>query len=128
MKNIKEQKQKFLRWFYGTICLGTVAFVFQACYGMDRDYGYDVRIQGIVKSKTTGQPIKGIKVSIENIFQYDLTDDEGQFTTYVPMNSAYKLKFEDIDSIDNGEFIPKDTVLTNITDKSIFLNISLDEK
>jgi len=128
MKSIKERKQKFLRWIYGTICLGTVAFIFQACYGMDGDYRMDVRIQGIVKSKTTNQPIKGIKVSVENLFQYELTDDEGKFATYVPIDSIYKLKFEDIDSIDNGKFFTKDTVLRNITDKSIFLNISLDEK
>ena len=125
MKNLKEKRRKIVRWIYKTISLTSVVFIFQACYGTDRDFGLDVLIQGVVKSKATAQPIEGIKVSID-LYQYELTDSEGKFNIYVPADSVYKIKFEN--SKENGEFLPKDTVLRNTTNKFIFLNISLDEK
>ena len=38
-------------------------FVFQACYGTNRDFGADVPIHGYVKSRTTNQPNPGINIA-----------------------------------------------------------------
>ena len=122
-----DRKRRILRYIYGTLSLSSALFVFQACYGNPKDFGYDVYIQGFVKSKTTNQPIRGIKVSIENFPQYELTDSIGKFKIYTSKYSQHKIKFEDIDSTKNGSFLPKDTLLKTI-DESAFLNIFLDDK
>jgi hypothetical protein len=64
--NFKDRKRKVLRAIYGTLSFSTALFVFQACYGTDKDFGADYYLKGIVKSKTTNLPIPGIKVSVEN--------------------------------------------------------------
>lgn len=127
LKNLTDRKRKILRKVYGALSLSSALFVFQACYGTYHDMGMDVYIQGFVKSKITNQPIVGIKVSIENQPQYEVTDSEGKFEIYTSKNSMYKIKFEDIDSIRNGTFISKDTIL-KVVDKYTFLNVSLDVK
>ena len=124
---LTDSKRKILRYIYGTLSLSSALFVFQACYGNPKDFGYDVYIQGFVKSKTTNQPIRGIKVSIDNFPQYELTDSTGKFKIYTSKNSQYKIKFEDIDSTKNGAFLPNDTLLKTI-DESKFLNIFLNDK
>lgn len=124
---ITEKKRKILRAIYGTLSFSTALFVFQACYGTPEDFGMDVSIKGFVKSKVTNQPIPGIKVSIENQPQYEITDSEGMFKFYASRNTSYKVKFEDVDSTQNGNFLPKDTVI-NIIDESTFLNVILDAK
>lgn len=125
MKKLTDKKQKILRKIYGTLSLSSALFVFQACYGTPRDTGMDVYIQGFVKSKTTNQPIPGIKVSIDDHPEYELTDIDGKFKIYTSRDSVYRVKFEDIDSAKNGTFLPKDTVV-RIIDESTYLNISLD--
>jgi len=124
---LTDKKRKILRKIYGTLSLSSALFVFQACYGTPHDLGYDVYIQGLVKSNTTNKPITGIKVSIENHPQYEVTDSTGKFKIYTSQDSEYKLKFEDIDSTKNGAFLPKDTIV-KIIDESTFLNVSLDAK
>jgi hypothetical protein len=54
-------KRDWKRKIIGGLCLTSIAFVFQACYGTPQDFGEDLLIEGQVKSKTTGLPIKGIK-------------------------------------------------------------------
>ncbi len=122
-----DKKRKILRKVYGALSLSSALFVFQACYGTPPDMGMDVTIQGFVKSKTTNQPIAGIKVSIENHPQYEVTDSEGKFKIYTSRESVYKVKFEDVDFSKNGAFLPKDTVV-KIIDEITFLNVSLDVK
>lgn len=107
-------------------CLTSVAFVFQACYGTPQDFGSDVYIEGQVNSKSTGLPIKGIKVSVINSPQYTYTDTKGKFSFYTEKLDNTHIRFEDIDSVENGHYINKDTLLTNI-DKEIFLQIELEE-
>jgi len=124
---IKEKKRKILRIIFGTLSFSTALFVFQACYGTPEDFGMDVEIKGYVKSKVTNQPIPGIKVSLENQPQYELTDSEGMFKIYTSKDSSYKVMFEDIDSTTNGSFLPKDTVIS-IIDDTTFLNVALDAK
>lgn len=127
MKKLTDKKRKILRKVYGALSLTSALFVFQACYGTPQDLEMDVYIQGFVKSKATNLPITGIKVSIENHPQCELTDREGKFKIYLSRDSVYKIKFEDIDSTINVRFLPKDTILKSL-DESTFLNVSLDVK
>jgi hypothetical protein len=46
---------------------------------------------------------------------------------YVPKMESYNIKFEDIDSINNGSFRSKDTTLTTVNN-SIYLNIALESR
>ncbi|MBT3386126.1 MAG: hypothetical protein HN778_14795 [Prolixibacteraceae bacterium] len=119
-------KKNWLRKIMGGLSFTSAMFIFQACYGTPQDYGFDLLIEGQVKSKTSGLPINGIKVSIAESIQYSLTDDDGQFSFYTELIDTVKIMFEDIDSIQNGRYQNKDTVLTGISDK-IFLDINLDE-
>lgn len=109
------------------LCLTSVAFVFQACYGTPQDFGQDVLIEGKVVSKNSNLPAKGIKITIEDGPQYVHTDNEGNFGFYTMQRDNLKLTFEDIDSTENRQFIKKDTLL-RITDEKVMVNIMLDEK
>ena len=120
-------KRNWLRIIIGGLSFTSALFIFQACYGTPQDFGLDILIEGQVKSNTSGLPIKGIKVSVHENLQYELTDNEGKFSFYTETGDNYKIKFEDIDSGQNGAFIDKDTILTNI-DKKVFLNIVLTQK
>ena len=111
----------------GGLSLTTALFIFQACYGTPQDMGLDIFIEGQVKSEKTNKPVKGIKVSVEDKLQYQYTDESGNFSFYTETATSYKIKFEDIDSDQNGIFVEKDTLLTKI-DKTIYLNIELEEK
>jgi len=92
-----------------------VSLIFQACYGPPPHAGDEVTIYGSVKSKTTNTPIRGIEVSIEDTTIKYLTNDNGEFYIYVPIQDSYTVKFEDIDGPENGgEFKPHSrTVNTN---------------
>ena len=120
-------KQNWIRIIVGGLSLTSAMFVFQACYGTPQDFGLDLLIEGQVKAKSSGLPIKGIKVSVSNNMQYTITDDEGKFSFYTEMLEGLTLKFHDIDSTQNGLFRDKDTVLTGLREK-ISLNIILEEK
>jgi hypothetical protein len=124
---LADKKRKILRRIYGTLSLTSALFVFQACYGTPKDMGNDVYIQGLVKSKSTNQPIPGIKVSILNFPQYELTDQAGTFKIYTSREDAYTVKFEDIGTNQSVKFLPKDTII-KIVNESTILNVSLDAK
>lgn len=87
----------------------------------------DVYIAGQVKSKSTGEPIKGIRVSVENGIQYEVTDDQGRFSFYTERIEQMTVKFEDVDESENGLFQNADSLLTNFSD-NIVLNINLEDK
>ena len=120
-------KSNWKKNLFKGLCLTSVAFVFQACYGTPQDLGYDLLIEGKVISKNTGLPVKGIKISVADGPQYVNSDNEGNFGFYTFAQDSIKLTFEDIDGTENGQFIKKDTVL-KVTDEKIMLNIALDEK
>ena len=103
-------------------------FVFQACYGPPQDYLYDLYLQGHVKSKTTGLPIKGIKISVKDNMQYEITDEEGKFAFYTEWQDSVTVQIEDIDGIDNGSYFAKDTILTGLVDNAVHIEIALEEK
>jgi putative lipoprotein (rSAM/lipoprotein system) len=120
-------KRNWRRKLIGGLSLTSALFIFQACYGTPQDMGFDILIEGKVRSRTTGIPVKGIKVSMEDRIQYELTNDEGNFSFYTEAAGSYKIKFEDIDLLQNGNFENRDTTLTNI-DRRVYLDIGLTEK
>lgn len=120
-------KKNWVRKIAGGLSFTSAMFVFQACYGTPQDFGLDLLIEGQVKSKTSGLPIKGIKVSVADNMQYEITDEEGNFLFYTEMLEGLTLRFQDIDSLENGLYINKDTVLTELRDK-VYLDIVMEEK
>ena len=120
-------KRNWIRKIIGGLSFTSALFVFQACYGTPQDFGFDLLIEGQVKSQTSGLPIKGIKVSIADNIQYEITNENGQFSFYTEMLDGLTLQFQDIDSIQNGLYFNKDTVLTEISEK-VYLDIMLEEK
>lgn len=120
-------KRNVIRKIIGGLSLTSAMFVFQACYGTPQDFGLDLLIEGQVKSKTSGLPIKGVKVSVAENMQYELTDEEGKFSFYTEMLEGLTLQFQDVDSIQNGLYAGRDTVLTDLSE-NIYLEIALEEK
>jgi putative lipoprotein (rSAM/lipoprotein system) len=125
--NFFKMKRNWRRKLLGGLSLTSALFIFQACYGTPHDMGLDILIQGQVKSGKTNNPIKGIRVSVTDMMQYEFTDEYGKFSFYTETADSYKVKFEDIDGSQNGLFVEKDTLLTNV-DKKPYLNILLEEK
>ena len=127
-------KRDWKRKIIGGLCLTSIAFVFQACYGTPQDIGQDLLIEGQVKSKTSGLPIKGIKVSFDARVQYANTDENGKFSLYIDKIQHPKIKFADVDSTENSWFSNKDTLITindsvlNSKEPKVYLNIELENK
>ena len=117
-------KRNWIRNIIGGLSFTTVLFVFQACYGTPQDFGLDSFVEGKVVSKTTGEPIKGIKVSALK-HQYEITDQNGKFSLYVPKSDGVTITFEDVDGAENGVFIKKDSVISTQKDR-IYLDIKLE--
>ena len=84
-------------------------------------------VEGKVKSKSSGLPIKGIKVSVNQNMQYSLTDDNGRFSFYTEQLDSLTIIFEDIDASMNGLYNTKDTLLTGVEGR-VFLDIEMAEK
>lgn len=120
-------KRNWIRNIIGGLSFTSAMFVFQACYGTPQAFGEDLLVEGQVKSKTSGLPIKGIKVSVADKMQSEYTNDDGRFSLYTELRDNVKIMFEDIDSTQNGSFLNEDTVVTNMKEK-IFLNITLEDK
>lgn len=119
--------RKILRKIYGALSFSTALFVFQACYGTMQDLYTDVVVEGIVKSRVTNLPIKGIKVFVDTLLNRKITDSTGKFSIYALAKEKYYIKAMDIDSTENGLYIDKDTtIFTN--NSSINVEILLDEK
>ncbi len=120
---IHNWKRKLL----GGLSLTSALFIFQACYGTPQDMGMDILIEGRVRSMKTSLPVKGIKISVVDKMQYQISDEDGNFSFYTENDSVYNIKIEDIDNTQNGSFAGKDTTLTSI-DRSVYLDILLEEK
>jgi len=120
-------KRNWIRNVIGGLGFGSVLFVFQACYGTPQDFGADFLLEGQVKSKTTGEPIQGIKVSVPKMHQEQYTNDEGRFAFYVLWADSVAVAIEDVDSTLNGKYFNQDTILCQINDR-VFLDIAMVEK
>jgi hypothetical protein len=150
MRKIELKSRKLLRRIFGCISLTAVAFVFQACYGIERDLTYDVKLTGTVRSKTTNKPIKGIKVAVndEKWGNYGYTNENGEFDFYasVPSEEAYEfhfidstqtarytadsvyIRFFDIDGIENGEFADTIIIINPAYKDEVRIKVALEEK
>jgi hypothetical protein len=117
-------KRNWIRKIIGGLSFTTALFVFQACYGTPQDLRNDLLLEGLVKSKTSGAPIKGIKVSVPDYMQFQLTDENGSFSFYTGTKENLKVQFEDIDLALNGSFAQKDTIINPVSQK-VFMNISM---
>ncbi len=120
-------KRKWIRKLLSGISYTSVLFVFQACYGTPQDIGLDTLIKGQVVSKTSGEPIPNIKVSLGKDLRCQFTDNEGKFHIYSELTEKYSLNFSDTSSSISQAFASFDTVLTEV-DENAFLQISLESK
>ena len=131
---MKTKSKDWKRKIIGGLCLTSIAFVFQACYGTPQDFGNDLLVEGLVKSKKTGLPIKGIKVSVADKVQYTNTNENGEFSFYIEKLQNTKIRFTDTDSTQNYLFSNKDTLVTikeplqTSKGAKVYLNIELENK
>ena len=121
--NLSEKSRRLLRAIYRGLGVTAAALLFQACngngsdeyynmygpppapeYGMPPYYMEDLFVNGFVKSKKTGEPIRGIGVWIKDVTFHSayLTDFDGRFSIYVPKMDNYTVVFTDIDGGENG--------------------------
>ena len=148
MKKLELKYRKLLRKIFGCVSFTAMAFVFQACYGVPDTYS--IRLTGIVRSKTTDLPIKGIKIIIngEDYYGYEMgnfgiTNEEGKFDFYanVPKWDYYdcidsvqypadsvRVRFLDIDGVENGYFEDKTIIINPAYKKEVKINVVLENK
>ncbi|MDR2942577.1 MAG: carboxypeptidase-like regulatory domain-containing protein [Treponema sp.] len=141
MIRISEYYRKIIRKIFRGIGVSVVSLVIQACYGIippdepyaeygmpcPPDYVQETSIYGKVRVKGTGEPIFGIKVSIEETEYSKRTDENGDFYIYgLPAQEKYKLKFEDVDGTYNGGLFKKETLTLKQSDTYNTLLISMD--
>jgi putative lipoprotein (rSAM/lipoprotein system) len=120
------------------IGVSVVSLVIQACYGVlppdgPCEYGMpyperETSIYGKVQAKETGEPIFGIKVSVEDTEYWERTDKDGKFSIWLPVQDEYKLKFEDTDGPYNGGLFKQQTwtLGKNDTYNNILIGLDLD--
>jgi len=120
-------KRNWIRNLIGGLSFASALFIFQACYGTPQDLQYDMYIEGLVKSGTSGLPIKGIKISVGDGTQWQLTGDDGKFGLYTIRNDTTRISFEDADPLQYGAYQKKDTVITGLQGHFV-VNVYLDPK
>ena len=141
MKKIELKSRKLLRKIFGGISVTAVAFVFQACYGMQHDEFYDVRLTGTVTSKTTNLPIQGIKVTVdEESHNMGITNEKGRFDFYATVSDGRReeegkryqkgvsIHFRDIDGVKNGHFADMTITIDPAHKDEVKINVQMTEK
>jgi len=141
MKALVNRGRKILSNILRAISVSVASLILQACYGIippdePAEYGMpppeygppinETSIYGKVQSKETGEPIFGIKVSIEGTEYWKRTDEDGRFYIYLPVREKYKLKFEDVDGTYNGGLFKDQTFTLNQNDTYYNLLIGMD--
>jgi putative lipoprotein (rSAM/lipoprotein system) len=77
----------------------------------------DFSVKGTIKSKTTSQPVPGVKVTLSNTLNMDkeaISGSTGDYTIKTsdfPKDQTFRIKFTDTDGQANGTFLEKDTVV-----------------
>jgi len=141
MKEMVNRGRKVLRTFFRVISVSAASLILQACYGilppddtyaeygMPPEQNQETTIRGKVRNNETGEPIFGIKVSIEGTEAWDRTDKNGDFYLYVPNQAVYRIKLEDVDGpYNDGRF--KDRTYTfykNDTSWALLLGMDLTD-
>ena len=113
-KNLKEKKQKLLRFLFGSFSFTALMFAFQACYGMPGNQ-MEAIIQGRVSDAETNQPIEGLMVASELLDFVDTTDHNGVFSAmekrYLYDMEEFRFTVTDIDSTEHGLYETLDTMV-----------------
>jgi hypothetical protein len=137
MTNITGRFRKVLRTVFRGIGVSVVSLILQACYGVmypDEPAAYgmpppdcnrEISINGKVKTRT-GEPIFGIKVSVEETEYWERTDKYGWFYFRLPVQETFKLKFEDVDGPYNGGLFKEQTWTLKKDDAYTNLLIGMD--
>lgn len=143
MKKIELKSRKLLRAIFGGFSFTAMAFIFQACYGVGEDYLNDVRFSGTVTSKTTNQPVKGIKVAVNDEQNFGVTDEKGEFDfyAYLPVGNYHgkdsasyatdsvSVLFLDVDGVENGHFVDTTITINPAAYKDgVKIDVELEEK
>lgn len=114
-KKIKEEKQQWIRFLFGSFTATALMFTFQACYGMPQPFDeYNSAIHGTVVSAKTGKPIAGIVVSSDQSNTLSKTGTNGNFILPVySVSGQYSVHFSDEDGELNGAYLNMDTTLSS---------------
>jgi len=144
MKKIELTSRKLLRRILGGVSITAVAFIFQACYGPGPDMSYDVKLTGMVKSKTTNLPIQGIKVTVnDDGYNFGITDEGGQFDFYTSVQNydyynkdstvlytpdKLRIHFRDMDGIENGYYRDTTIIINPAHKDEVIIHVELEEK
>jgi len=138
MKTIAGRGRKILSRLFRVISVSAASLILQACYGMmlpDEPAMYgpppphenqSTSIRGTVVSKKTGEPIFGIKVSIEGTDVSTRTDMYGYFSFWVKIQDVYRLKFEDLDGPYNDGLFQEQTWTIRQSDTYNNLLVGMD--
>lgn len=134
MKTLELKSRKLLRTLFGCFSFTAIAFIFQACYGMPKNFdAIDVQIKGRVTSKTTNLPIQGIKVKAKD--SYGISDEEGKFNFYTIVfddttrgkEKTIHVYVSDIDSVENGHFADTSFAVKTDYKNKITLDVELED-
>ena len=118
-------KRNWLRKILGGLSLTSAMFVFQACYGTPTDLVLDQPIRGKVIDGQTGEPIEGVKISV-NHFLSGFSDPNGGFEVWVEKSEQYKMVFEDTDGELNGLYSPLDTLFSHSsTETNLLIKLAI---
>ena len=140
MRKVELKSRKLLRKIFGGISLTAMAFIFQACYG-PRDAGlHDVKLTGTVVSKTSSLPINGIKITVNEGYNYGFTDENGKFDFYASVpdrdydkdgvrytQDKLNINFLDIDGVQNGHFADTTIIIDPARKSEVKIEVELRE-
>lgn len=115
--------RSFLKKLLGVASLSTLMFIFEACYGAPPDMGYDLLVEGKVVSAQTGNPIKGISVSVKNSQSFQVTDSNGNFSFYTDSKDIDSITVEFKNNNNQKKF---DTTVA-IKDDKVYLTVKIQE-
>ncbi len=129
---MNEKKGKILRKIFTMLGVSSVAFTFQACYGMPPIDGEGTgfptleSISGKVTSATTNKPIVGIKVTAGELS--DTTKSDGSYYIEFSNNSLSEVNLvaEDVDGAEHGSYATKSKTVTLMVDDRTVENIELE--
>lgn len=118
-------RQKYLVHILRFFSITGVLFVFQACYGTPTDLVLDQPIRGKVIDGQTGEPIEGVKISV-NHFLSGFSDPNGGFEVWVEKSEQYKMVFEDTDGELKGLYAPLDTLFSHSsTETNLLIKLAI---